>query len=99
MAKAKAKSATYSWEGTNNKGQLVKGEMTAASADVVKAELRKQGLTPKQGKIKKKSAGLFSKRAQPITTKDIAVFSRQLATMMKAGVPMVQAFEIVGPGH
>jgi len=98
-AKAKVKSATYSWECTNNKGATVKGEMTAASADVVKAELRKQGLTPKKGKIKKKSGGLFAARQQPITTKDIAVFSRQLATMMKAGVPMVQAFDIVGQGH
>jgi type IV pilus assembly protein PilC len=61
--------------------------------------LRKQGLAPKKGKIKKKSGGLFAPRQQPITTKDIAVFSRQLATMMKAGVPMVQAFDIVGQGH
>lgn len=99
MAKAKAKNATYSWEGTNNKNQVIKGEMVAASIDVVKAELRKQGITPKNGKIKKKSAGLFSKRQQAITTKDIAVFSRQLATMMKAGVPMVQAMDIVGQGH
>ena len=99
MAKAKTKNATYSWECTNNKGQTVKGETVAASADVVKAELRKQGLTPKKGKIKKKSGGLFAARQQPIVTKDIAVFSRQLATMMKAGVPMVQAFDIVGQGH
>ena len=99
MAKAKTKSASFSWEATNSKGQVVKGETTAASVDVVKAELRKQGLTPKKGKIKKKSAGLFSKKKQAITTKDIAVFSRQLATMMKAGVPMVQAMDIVGSGH
>ena len=98
-AKAKTKNATYSWECTNNKGKTVKGEMAAASADVVKANLRKQGLTPKKGKIKKKSGGLFAPKKQPITTKDIAVFSRQLATMMKAGVPMVQAFDIVGQGH
>ena len=98
-AKTKTKSATFSWECTNKKGQTVKGETTAASADVVKAELRKLGLTPKKGKIKKKSGGLFAPRQKPITTKDIAVFSRQLATMMKAGVPMVQAFDIVGQGH
>lgn len=98
-AKAKSKNATYSWECTNNKGKTVKGEMASASADVVKANLRKQGLTPKKGKIKKKSEGLFAAKKQPITTKDIAVFSRQLATMMKAGVPMVQAFDIVGQGH
>lgn len=99
MAKAKAKNASFTWEGTNKKGQTVKGEMTAASADVVKAELRKQGLTPKKGKIRKKSSSLFSANEKPITTKDIAVFSRQLATMMKAGVPMVQAFDIVAEGH
>jgi type IV pilus assembly protein PilC len=98
-AKAKVKNATFSWECTNNKGQTVKGDMTAASADVVKAELRKQGLTPKKGKIRKKGSGLFAPKQKPITTKDIAVFSRQLATMMKAGVPMVQAFDIVGQGH
>ena len=99
MAKAKAKSATYTWEGTNKKGQTIKGEMVAASVDVVKAEIRKQGYAPKKGKIKKKGSSLFSERKQPITTKDIAVFSRQLATMMKAGVPMVQAMDIVGHGH
>lgn len=108
MAKAKAKTkapikkiknSTYSWVCTNKKGQTVRGETTAASADVVKAELRKQGLIPKKGKIRKKGGGLFSPRAQAITTKDIAVFSRQLATMLKAGVPMVQAFDIVGQGH
>ncbi|MCK4675536.1 MAG: type II secretion system F family protein, partial [Gammaproteobacteria bacterium] len=99
MAKAKAKNTTFTWEGINKKGQTVKGETVAASADVVKAELRKQGLTPKKGKIKKKSGGLFSAKEKTITTKDIAVFARQLATMMKAGVPMVQAFDIVGQGH
>jgi len=99
MAKAQVKNVTFSWEATNNKGQSVKGEMVAASIDVVKSDLRKQGLTPKNGKIKKKSGGLFAPRQQAITTKDIAVFSRQLATMMKAGVPMVQAFDIVGQGH
>jgi len=97
--KAKIKNEIYAWEAINNRGQTTKGEMAAASADVVKAELRKQGLTPKKGKIKKKSGGLFAPRQQAIITKDIAVFSRQLATMMKAGVPMVQAFDIVGQGH
>jgi type IV pilus assembly protein PilC len=99
MAKAKVKNATFSWECTNAKGKTVKGETIAASADVVKAELRKQGLTPKKGTIKKKGGSLFGSKEKPITTKDIAVFSRQLATMMKAGVPMVQAFDIVGQGH
>ena len=101
MAKAKSKSTTamFTWQGTNKKGQSVKGEMMSVSADLVKAELRKQGIVPNNGKVKKKSGGLFSKKEKTITTKDIAVFSRQLATMMKAGVPMVQAFDIVGQGH
>lgn len=98
-AKTKSKTTTFSWQGTNSKGGIIKGEMAAASLDVVKAELRKQGITPKKGKIKKKGGGLFAPRKKAITTKDIAVFSRQLATMMKAGVPMVQAFDIVGQGH
>lgn len=98
-AKTKSKTTTFSWQGTNSKGATIKGEMTAASLDVVKAALRKQGIIPKKGKIKKKGGGLFAPRQKPITTKDIAVFSRQLATMMKAGVPMVQAFDIVGQGH
>jgi type IV pilus assembly protein PilC len=98
MAYAKANNVTFTWEGINKKGQTVKGETMAASVDVVKAELRKLGLTPKQGKIKKKSNGLFSSQEKKITTKDIAVFSRQMATMMKAGVPMVQSFDIVGQG-
>ncbi len=98
-AKVKIKTATYSWEATNKKGQAIKGETVAASIDLVKADLRKQGLIPRKGKIKKKSAGLFSPRQKSITTKDIAIFSRQLATMMKAGVPMVQSFDIVAQGH
>ena len=104
MAKAKktkTKNSTFTWECTNAKGATVKGETTAASADVVKAQLRKQGLTPKKGKIKKKggSLSMLLKGKKPITTSDIAIFSRQLATMIKAGVPMVQAFDIVGQGH
>jgi type IV pilus assembly protein PilC len=97
--KTKIKNQEFTWECTNAKGQAVKGVMMAASADVVKAALRKQGLVPKKGKIKKKGASLFAKKSQPITTKDIAIFSRQLATMLKAGVPMVQAFDIVAQGH
>ncbi len=101
MAKSKSKveNSLFTWIGTNKKGQTIKGEMMSLSADLVKAELRKQGITPTKGKIKKKSGGLFKPKQKPITTKDIAVFSRQLAVMMKAGVPMVQAFDIVGQGH
>jgi len=93
--------ATYTWEGTNKQGKVVRGEVTAKSLDAVRAELRKQGVTPKSGKIKKKGKSLFGGGGggKKITTGDIAVFSRQLATMLKAGVPLVQAFDIVGQGH
>ena len=91
-----AASSTFAWEGTNKQGKPVKGVMTTASIDAVKAELRKQGITAKPGKINKQKK---RKSGKKITPSDIAVFSRQLATMMKAGVPLVQAFDIVGQGH
>ncbi|MES0328104.1 MAG: type II secretion system F family protein [Gammaproteobacteria bacterium] len=98
MAKAKTAptTATFSWEGTNKQGKVLKGTTTAVSIDAVKADLRKKGITPKSGKIKKQKKKTSGKK---ITPSDIAVFSRQLATMMKAGVPLVQAFDIVGQGH
>ncbi|MDH5389460.1 MAG: type II secretion system F family protein [Gammaproteobacteria bacterium] len=99
MAKAKAKKATtsnFSWEGTNKQGKPLKGVSTAMSIEDVKAQLRKQGVTVKPGKIKKQKK---KKSGKKITPNDIAVFSRQLATMMKAGVPLVQSFDIVGGGH
>jgi len=97
MAKKAAKKIQFVWEGVNRQGHKIKGEETALSADLVKASLRKQGVTPK--KVKKKPQPLFGGGAKKITPADIAVFSRQLATMMKAGVPLVQAFGIVGEGH
>jgi len=98
MAKAAVASTTasYTWEGTNKQGKPVRGETTAENINAVKAQLRKQGVTPKPGKIKKKKKAL---KGKAISTADIAIFSRQLATMMKAGVPLVQSFEIVGQGH
>jgi len=94
-AQKKVKKISYIWEGTNRDGKKVKGQITAANIDLVKANLRKQGIVPK--KVKKNSAG--SAKGKKITSEDIAVFSRQLATMMKAGVPLVQSFEITGEGH
>lgn len=91
------KALIFTWEGTDRKGNRVKGETRAANLALARADLRRQGITPL--KIKKKATSLFSSRKQKITSKDIAVFSRQLATMMAAGVPMVQAFDIVGRGH
>ncbi|NOZ54625.1 MAG: type II secretion system F family protein [Gammaproteobacteria bacterium] len=95
--KAPSKVDAFLWEGTNKKGKRVKGESTGSNMALIKADLRRQGITPL--KVKKKPASLFGARKKKITTKDISVFSRQLATMMSAGVPLVQAFEIVGRGH
>jgi type IV pilus assembly protein PilC len=101
MAKAAAaaqKSGAFVWEGTNKQGKRVKGEATGSNVALIKADLRRQGITPL--KVKKKPKALFGgAKKKKITTKDISVFSRQLATMMAAGVPLVQAFEIVGRGH
>jgi len=96
VAKSNTKMAAFTWEGTNRQGRKVKGESNAPNLALIKADLRRQGITPL--KIKKKSS-VTGKRKKKITAKDIAVFSRQLATMMSAGVPLVQAFEIVGRGH
>ncbi len=95
-----AKQATadlYIWEGMNKQGKRAKGELMGSTTALVKADLRRQGITPL--KVKKKPKSLFGAKKKKITAGDISVFSRQLATMMSAGVPLVQAFEIVGKGH
>ncbi|MCH8071455.1 MAG: type II secretion system F family protein [Proteobacteria bacterium] len=86
----------FLWEGTDRKGKKVKGKSMAANEAAVRADLRRQGVVP--SKIRKQGRGLF-KGGGTITPADIAIFSRQLATMLKAGIPLVQAFEIVGSGH
>jgi len=91
-SKDKAAEATFAWEGKDKTGKLVRGEMRAVSKTMVQAGLRRQGILV--SKIKKLSMGSGGK----VTEKDIALFTRQLATMMKAGVPLLQAFEIVGKG-
>ena len=98
MAKdKKTKSLQFEWEGKNRKGQTVKGETTGPNLATIKAQLRKQGIQP--GKVKKKAVPLFSfGSGGKVTPADISFFSRQLATMMKAGVPLVQSFDIVGDG-
>ncbi len=97
-AKAKeTESILFIWEGIDKGGKRVKGEQLGRSETLVKAQLRQQGIKPI--KVKKKPKSLFGARSKKITTKDIAVFSRQLATMLTAGVPLVQAFDIVGRGH
>lgn len=97
MATKTLEPTLFIWEGTDKKGNRIKGEQTAKSDTIVKTELRRQGIKPI--KVKKKPKPLFTERTKAITTKDIAIFSRQLATMMSAGVPLVQAFDIVGRGH
>ncbi|WP_306605441.1 type II secretion system F family protein [Azonexus sp.] len=90
---SKVKEFTFLWEGTNREGKTVRGEIRAASSTVVSSTLRRQGISTQ--KIKKQRIGSGKK----ITDKDIALFTRQLATMMKAGVPLLQSFDIVGRGH
>ena len=91
------KADVYAWEGADRNGKRVTGETRAENLAMVRAELRRQGINPL--KVKKKAASFLTNRKKKITTKDIAVFSRQLATMMSAGVPLVQSFDIVGKGH
>ena len=95
MATKKTKQITYSWEGTDKKGKRIKGEMTGSGVAFVNSTLRRQGINVI--KVKKQSA--FFKSGGKVTDKDVTLFTRQLATMMKAGVPLLQAFDIVGKGH
>jgi type IV pilus assembly protein PilC len=88
----KVKEAQYLWEGKDKTGKIVKGEMRAAGEATVSANLRRQGLTVT--KIKKRSGS-----GKAVSDKDITLFTRQLATMLKSGVPLLQAFDIVGKGH
>lgn len=87
------KEAIYSWEGKDRSGKVVRGELRAAGDAVVSVTLRRQGILVT--KVKKKTFTSGKK----VTDKDITLFTRQLATMMKAGVPLLQSFDIVGKGH
>ncbi|HAV86848.1 type II secretion system F family protein [Stutzerimonas balearica] len=95
MAQKAMRTSVFTWEGIDRKGSKVKGELTGASPALVKAQLRKQGINPQ--KVRKKSVSLFGagKKIKPM---DIALFTRQMATMMKAGVPLLQSFDIIGEG-
>jgi type IV pilus assembly protein PilC len=96
MAETALMKEPFLWEGTNSKGKKVKGKLLAGDEAAVRADLRRQGVVPTR--IRKQKKGMFSGKTK-ITTGDIALFSRQLATMLAAGIPLVQAFEIVGTGH
>ncbi len=96
MATAKSadsKDAVFEWEGKDRNGKQVRGEIRAAGENQVKSSLRRQGVTPTKIKKRRMRSG------KSIKPKDMAIFTRQLATMMKAGVPLLQAFDIVGRGN
>lgn len=87
----------FLWQGTNKNGKRVKGEQAADNVNAAKVILRRQGITPI--KVKKKPKDLFPAKKPSIKPADIAIFSRQLATMMASGVPLLQSTQIIGEGH
>jgi hypothetical protein len=91
--KQDVKESNYTWEGRDKQGKIVKGDMRATGEAVVRTTLRRQGV--QVIKVKRQRRGLGGS----VTEKDITLFTRQLATMMKAGVPLLQSFDIVGKGH
>ncbi|MBV7480737.1 type II secretion system F family protein [Pseudomonas sp. PDM31] len=95
MAVKAVKISVYAWEGTDRKGAKITGELSAQSPALIKAKLRKQGINP--GRIRKKAPSLFD-LGKGVKARDIALFTRQMATMMKAGVPLLQSFDIIGEG-
>jgi len=90
---AQVKEKVYAWEGKDRTGKTVRGELRAGGEAIVNVTLRRQGILVT--KVKKKAY----RSGKKITDKDLTLFTRQLATMMKAGVPLLQAFDIVGKGH
>ncbi len=97
MAIAVVKQSNFFWEGTDKKGSRIKGKSMASSESAVKADLRRQGIMPIR--IRKENFLSAMGRGKRIKSADIAFFSRQLSTMMTAGVPLVQAIDIIGRGH
>jgi type IV pilus assembly protein PilC len=92
-----AASALFVWEGTDKQGRRAKGEIASSNPAIAKAELRKQGITATR--VRKKGGAAFSLGSgKAINSADISLFTRQMATMMRAGVPLVQSFEIVADG-
>src|SRR3954465_6621073 len=92
-ARAQVKEQVYAWEGKDKAGRQVRGELRAGGEAIVNVTLRRQGIMVT--KVKKK----VYRSGKKITDKDLTMFTRQLATMMKAGVPLLQSFDIVGKGH
>ena len=96
MAEKALQTSVFKWEGTDKKGAKVKGELAGQSPALIKAQLRKQGVNPT--KVTKKGKSLLAGTGKKIKPMDIALFTRQMATMMKAGVPLLQSFDIIGEG-
>jgi len=96
MAVTQVNPITFLWEGRDKRGVKLKGQQIASNPNLVRAELRRQGINPIR--VKKKPKPLFGGAGSRITAKEIAVFSRQLATMLKSGVPLVTSFQIIAGG-
>jgi type IV pilus assembly protein PilC len=92
-----SKLTTYEWIALDKRGKRMKGDMPAKNASLVKAELRRQGMNPQT--VRERSKPLFGATGSTIKPGDVAIFSRQIATMMASGVPMIQAFDIIADGQ
>ena len=92
-----SKQTTYDWVALDKRGKRMKGDMQAKNASLVKAELRRQGMNPQT--VRERSKPLFGATGSTVKPGDVAIFSRQIATMMASGVPMVQAFDIIADGQ
>jgi type IV pilus assembly protein PilC len=92
-----SKLTTYDWVALDKRGKRMKGEMPAKNASLVKAELRRQGMNPQT--VRERAKPLFGSSGSTIKPGDVAIFSRQIATMMASGVPMVQSFDIIADGQ
>ena len=92
-----SKLVQYDWTALDKRGKRMKGDMQAKNAAMVKAELRRQGMNPQT--VREKSKPVFGASGSKVKPRDVAIFSRQIAAMMAAGVPMVQAFEIIANGQ
>src|SRR5688572_12584563 len=94
-ATAAARDTPFTWEGKDKRGHKIRGKILAVNEQAARADLRRQNIMPTRIR---KQRSLFSAGGKP-SPGDIAIFSRQLATMLASGIPLVQAFEIVGVGH
>jgi type IV pilus assembly protein PilC len=88
---------TYEWVALDKRGKRMKGDMPAKNASLVKAELRRQGMNPQT--VRERSKPMFGSTGSTVKPQDVAIFSRQIATMMASGVPMVQSFDIIADGQ